>query len=244
MVYQLIAQNKENFDLIIAPGNSGIMMGKITEMTYEYLGIKSPPILKMPIYLRDRTGKRIKFDNSVLIPQIKKQLKNVKNLNKILFVDDEINQNDPKTARVVLNLIKGSVSEKLANKVSVFIVAEGRWKGILRNIDISGFKIKFMPFEIADKKEWKGIFNFVSYEIPWKIQEQIRKYYSDKIIGSKEMFCILFGEPIKLFNNGKPTLSHKWEPILKRKVGNFSKLQGSFKIHIKTLIKETIEEQK
>ncbi len=230
---------KNDFDIILAAGNSGIMMTKITELTYELLKIRLPPIVKIPIYLRDSQGKRIKFDNSVLAPDVQKQIKNIKKIGKILFADDELDEKDPKTIRESIKLIKKTGKAKISDKLTVFVVAEGQ-KGTLARVKSLDCKIKYFPFA-KQTKEWKGVTNFVSYSIQWCIQKEVRKFYSDEKLSATEMFCSLFGEPIRekgKLKGGKPYFSYKWLFLLKRKVKNFKHLQKTFKSHIRTLIKE------
>jgi len=212
-----------DFDVILAPGNSGTMMAWLAVLAYGRLGMKAPPVIRIPIRLRDRKGRRIRFDNSVLLPAIMRQLGNAPT-DRVLFVDDELSEKDPRTLKEVLRLFRKAGGQAH----EVFVVAEGRGP------QIKGFNVKYFPFA-RQTKEWKGVRNFVSYAIPWSIQKRIRERYSDDVIDSKELFCILLGEPVRGLRGGRPVLSHKWEPILKRNIRGFSGLQKDFRNHLKRL---------
>jgi orotate phosphoribosyltransferase-like protein len=233
-IYKLLVEKKQKYDLVIGAGNSGINMAKVTEMIYGHLKLKAPPMLKVPTYLRTKSGKRIKFDNSVLIPHLKKEIKNVKKIENILFVDDDISKGAT-TLREVLRLI----SKLNITQTTVTIVAEDY--GFSNHAKIKNYKIKFYPFS-KKSKEWKGISNFISYGIPYNIFKPIRDLYSDKQIDSKERFSILLGEPVRGLKDKKPILTHKWDNILKRKIKNFDVLKKKFKNHIKKKIAEAIGE--
>lgn len=235
-IKSLIKNN--NFDVILAPGNSGIMMAKLTSMTYSNLNLKCPPIIKFATYLRNRFGKLIHFDNSIIIPDIKKELKDVKNIEKILYVDDDVNCANPRTFKETISILKKAAGEKLSKKATVFVVVEGRRRGGLKRVKRLNIRIKYMPFVLITK-EWKAISNFVSYGIPWNIQLVVRKYYSDKVVDSKELFSILLKEPIRDFRNNKPILSHRQENKMKRKIKGFNNIQREFEKHIKSLIKSS-----
>lgn len=237
---------KKDFDIILASGNSGIMMAKITEMTYKHLGKKMPPIVKIPIYLRDRMGKRIKFDNSVLITEVQKQIKNIKKIEHILVVDDDLNEKYPKTVIESIKLVNKAGEDKISKRLDVFVVAEGETgKGKLGRVKSLDCNIIYFPFA-KETKEWKGISNFVSYGIPWEYQKKIRKFYSDEELEAKKIFCILLREPIRSkgkFKGGKPYFSYKWNSMLKEKIRNFEKLQKGFERHIKNLIREAVKKR-
>lgn len=231
---------KNDFDFILAPGNSGLMMAKITEFIYWNLKIKIPSIVKIPIYLRDVKGTRIKFDNSVLASDIKNQIKHVKHIKSVLLVDDELGEKDPKTVRECIKLIQTAGKAK-SDTCTVFVVAEGQ-KGKLYRVKSLGCNIRYFPFA-KQTKEWHGVNNFVSYGIPRHIQKEIRKFYSDKKLSATEMFCSLLGEPTRekgKLRNGKPYFSYKWTGLLKKKVKSFKTLQKEFEKHIKNLVRETV----
>jgi hypothetical protein len=237
---KVLAQ-KNDFDLILAPGNSGLMMAKITELVYNQLKIKIPPIIKIPVYLRDVKGKRIPFDNSVLVPDVKNQIKNVKDIETVLLVDDELSEKDPKTVRECIKLIQKAGETKLSEKLTIFIVAEGQ-KGKLSKVKSLGCNIWYFPFA-KQTKEWAGVSNFVSYGIPWNIQKEVRKFYSDEKLSASEIFCSLLGEPTRekgKLKKGKPYFSYKWTALLKRKIKNFKNLQKEFENHIKSLVIEIV----
>jgi adenine/guanine phosphoribosyltransferase-like PRPP-binding protein len=228
---------ESDFDLILAPGNSGVFMAKITSMTYNYIGKSAPLIIKIPLYLKDRMGGRIKFDNSVLIPDVKRQIERVKKIRKILIVDDELTEKNPATVRASIELLTAAGKIKMPD-LTVFVIAEGQ-TGSLKLAKSFG-KICYLPFAKASK-EWMGVYNFVSYSIPWEIQSKIREFYSDSVLNSGEIFCLLLGEPIRSkgkLRRGKPYFSYVWNNAVKNKIRDFGELQKEFKSYIMNLIKD------
>jgi len=83
MIYLLIKEKQERFDLLVGGGNSGIAVLEIVKMVYQKAGVDVPPIVLFPV-IRPSNEKEVNFDKSLTA----RQLKNIKKLNRLLFVDD------------------------------------------------------------------------------------------------------------------------------------------------------------
>src|SRR5689334_15222725 len=92
-IYYLIYEKDLKFDLVIGSGNTGILCAKFTELVYKKIEKEVPPILQIPVlrYKGEEKSENL-FDNSVLFPDLEEFLhtNNIKKLDKVLFVDDEI----------------------------------------------------------------------------------------------------------------------------------------------------------
>lgn len=238
MIYHLIEEEKKRFDIIIAAGDSGIGMVGITGMIFTELNVEFPQVLSLPIY-RFLPGSDEKasnrFDNSHLIPPLRKQLRGLGNIKRMLFVDDEIG--DGNTVEIALELIlEASKKEGIRfDRPICTIVAEdqGFDPGRIK-LEV---KIDFQPYT----SEIKGLNNVITYHIPYKFYSPIRKLYSDKELESKALVNILLGLPLKDFNSGKPRFSYKYNNIIKEKISNFKQIQGEYRKFLKEEIEKSIK---
>ena len=143
-IKNLILDDAVKVDLVVASGNSGLAVGKFTEMIYEELGLSFPKKLSIPFYrflpgYHDDLSKI--FNNGIFLSDVVKQLKNIDNMENVLFVDDEIGQgitaigifklinqaleklgrvkikNKPETMNSYLGLLKHGNTNKLKNVI-------------------------------------------------------------------------------------------------------------------------------
>lgn len=127
IITNLVRDNKISFDLLIGSGDTGIAMVKLTEMILSEINVPIPTKLVIPYYrfVEKHMGEGESFQgNSILLPEIKDQLKDIKNIQNILFVDDEIGKG--RTIKGIVELIfqaKGELSQK---RINLYIVAEDR----------------------------------------------------------------------------------------------------------------------
>lgn len=232
-IYRLVVEQQRRFDLLVGAGNSGVGMVKCTQLIYDHLQIQVPPTLVLPIYRhwpKDARTEENLFDNAVLLPEVKRQLGGPGSLRKILFVDDEIGGGT--ALRAVVNLLQLARPNQ-SGDMAVTVVAENH--GFNADIKIAGISIQFFPYA----EEIKGLNNLVSYGIPYAIERPITRLYNDKQIGSVERFNLLLGEPVKKMENSQPCFSVEREE-LKRRIKDFSGLQGRFEKHIRQLIASAI----
>lgn len=244
-LHHLIVCEGLEADLIVAPGNSGAMMAGITALTYEAIGESVPRLLRIPLYLRDReSGKRIEFDNSVLLPDVCEQVSDIGRIRTILHVDDETHEEDPRTLKCALDLIASALPAGARGpEAMVHVVAE-----LHQPVPVSralrahkGWQVRFHP-HARETTEWPGVQNFVSKGMPCELRKPFLDLYPDDL-WNKEVFCILLGEPIRAFRDGgRPVLSHAWEARLREELKGFDALQEAFRAHLRTLIGEAIGE--
>lgn len=239
ILYYIVVEKKSFFDLVIGAGDSGIALTKIVEMFYKKANIQSPPILNIPI-TRFKYGFDL-YDNSILIPEVQKKLEDLKNLNKVLIVDDEISNGV--TLKATLNVLLSSTNiEKVTYPLTVTLVAEDQ--DFKSDDFMDQVTIKMYPFS----KKIEGMFTVVRYIVPWKIEQKIRKYFNDDQIGSKSLINLLLDLPIKettpIHELKLPIakFTNKELNLLKKEVPEFKKFQEEFKASIEKWIDESIKE--
>lgn len=238
VLYYLIAEKEHNFDLIVGAGDSGVGMARLSEMVYQQCNIPIPRILNLPI-ARFKYGFDL-YDNSVLIPEAKKQLKDTKNLEHILVVDDEISHGV--TLKAAVEVILGAMEEKVSSPLNVTCVAEDQ------DFDSQNFmeqvELEVYPFA----KPIEGLFSVVSYIVPWEIEKQVREHFNDQDINSKVLLNILLDlpakerEPVKDIMLPKAEFTYKYNELVKHKVSNFDQLQSRFRECVIKWINEAINE--
>jgi hypoxanthine phosphoribosyltransferase len=230
-----VKQNKQ-FDLVVAVGNTGLIMGKFAEMIYQELDLVFPPQLTVP-FVRFQKGFEENvdklFDNSYLLPEIIEQIKNIAELKNVLFVDDEIGRGI--TAKTCLKLLNQALAD--LGKPSVreyYVVAEDM------NFQFSVLEfpeIRFVPYA----KDTHGINNVIFFITPEKFQKPIRE-----VLGDERQFAffkitsLLLGLPVKDHKDALPVYTDEYLKIAQAKIPDFAKLQTGYQEHLKKLIKNCL----
>jgi hypothetical protein len=176
----LIKRNE--FDLLLFGGDSGIGLSKITELVYEQLDKKPPTMISLPIirmepkWLDDHGQEVKKFDNSIFIPQIKDRVNSLNKLENLAFIDDEIGKGI--TARAIVNLaIETADENKLQKPLNLTILAEDQNfnpENFLENVNCDIY-----PFATQNEE----IYNVLCRVVPWSIQKQIRDHFTNEQMG-------------------------------------------------------------
>jgi len=235
-IKNLISDEAVKVDLVVASGNSGLAVGKFTEMIYEELGLSFPKKLSIPFYrflpgYHDDLSKI--FNSEIFLPDVVKQLKNIDNLENVLFVDDEIGQGV--TAIGIFKLINQALEKLGRIKIKNFyIVAEDQ--GFKPPKDLP--QIKFIPYD----KELDGYNNVIFFVNPEELEAPIVK-----VMGDDDKFPfhqrtnILLNLPVKYFNKGNPVYTEKYLELAKQKILNLAELQNKYIKHLKDLIENCLE---
>lgn len=240
-IYKLIKGDNIRFDLIIGSGDSGISMTKLTGLVYKAVELNPPPVINIPLlrYSKPKIywseNPEDFFDNSVLIPEIKKQLEDIVYLGNVLFVDDEIGVG--MTARTIFKYILDIVEpNKRVSKVNFVIVAESF--GDYFEFNDERANIIFKPFSVGIN----DVYSVISYIVPWEIEKQINEYFTEKELGSKEILNILLGLPTKELVNGKPEFSFKKNKLAEERMPNLEDLKQQFGDLLTQWLRESIAE--
>ncbi len=231
VIKELLIERQVTFDLIVASGNSGLIMAKFTELLYEYLGKPAPDILRIPFY-RFFPGKEENFDNYILLTSIIEELKPCGNINSVLFVDDEIEKGT--TAFGSLELMNAALDKLGRPRIQNFyIVAEDH--GFMLPTKYS--EVKFFPHDTKTGDYVKAIF----FTTPPELEKPLLD-----VLGEDEVFrfhnrrSVLFNLPVKDFNKGKPIFTNKYLTLAKESISNLATLQEAYYNNLRSLINDCL----
>lgn len=229
---QLVYFN-EKYEIVLGAGNSGLFMTRITQMAYEYLNIKAPLILNLPIYRFKEDGKTPN-NNSFLAQQVKEKLQNLDSINNILFVDDEIMR--ALTAKECFNLILQA--NPSISRLNTTIVAENHffeWHYKIPKVSISFFA--YSPLI-------QGLNGNIGYLIPEDLYKEVSSLISEVVSYNHVMAIVVGGALKKKDNDGNPYFDFAVEASLRNKIINYEDKKSSLMNHLQELVKEGIEEYK
>lgn len=223
---------KENYDLLLGSGNSGLFMTKIAKMTYDALNITTPSVLNLPIY-RFKEDDTTLYDNSFLITHVKEKLKILSTINNILFVDDEIMRG--LTAKKCFNLIlKASPN---INHLNATIIAENHffeWHYKIPKVSISFFA--YSPLI-------QGLNGNIGYFIPQKLFNNIQQNIPE-LKSYNQAMAIVIGGGIKKIENNKGHFDFDIELVLKNNLINYGEQKNALLEELKNLVIEAVKEFK
>ena len=229
---QLVDFN-EKYDLVLGAGNSGLFMTRITQMTYEYLNIKTPFILNLPIYRFKEDG-TTPNDNSFLTQQVKEKLQNLDSINNILFVDDEIMR--ALTAKECFNLILQANTN--INHFNATIIAENHffeWHYKIPKVSISFFA--YSPLI-------QGLNGNIGYLIPEDLYKEVSSLISEAVSYNHVMAIVVVGALKRKDNNDNPYFDFVVEVSLKNKITNYEDKKSSLMSKLQELVREGVEKYK
>lgn len=237
VLYFLITEKQANFDLMVGAGDSGSAVAFLAELVFRKCQKPCPKIIRIPvlrynkpdIYWSDK--KEDFFDNKALIPQIRDQLKNLEKFENILYVDDETGYG--LTFRTISNYLVDTSPKNTKLPLNFTVVAEDfgfNWEGN------ESIHINFYPFSTG----YDGLYNVISYIVPYETELEIRKVFPEKELGPKAILSILLNLPVK--NLTKPEFNYDALERAKREVKNFSNLQTNFLKLVEQMISDGIKD--
>ena len=231
MLYFLIKEKKEVFDLLVSGGNSGVAAIEITKMVYQVAQIKSPPTVLFPI-VRPSNKENIQIDNNL----VEEQLRSVKKLDRLLFVDDEIMR--AQTAKICFETIRDFLGKSKVNPcLSCTIVAENHF--FIWRYDLKGVAVRFLPFATV-LQGYNGNFGYL---IPGKLIKKLALILGEPI-DRNQALAILLGGKRKIVRNKISTFDYEVERKIINKVKDYNREKKGFIKKIENLVKEGIEECK
>lgn len=237
MIYKLLQEEQKHFDVLLVGGNSGLMMGRITQEIFDKLNVKRPPLIAIP-FVKCKPEREGSIRNFIGIFQdeIRDQIGNInfKDFKNVLFVDDEIG--DGCTADVCMEaLLKATGTD--SKLVNYYIVAEDHG---FKASNIKSVNAIYYPFA----RKNIDVNNIISYCIPAVIDQQIRKVLPNDLYHAKRRFNVLLDLPSRdkkqLFSNYNYQLNEK----VRQNISNIEELKTDFQIFLSKLISNGIEEYK
>lgn len=236
LLYKLVVIEGNKFDLIVGAGDSGAFMAKIGELFYRQIKKIPPPIIYIPLlrYIEPGVADGVYFDNSVLLPQIKKQINSLSNFKNVLFVDDEIRKGH--AAKSCIELILAALpKKKIPKRILYTIIAENHhfeW-----HYDVPPVAIRYYAFSRIIPGVNGAVFDFIS--------DSIAKIFRNErgSIIKKQLANIFVNGFSKQIFNGVPLFSKELANYLLNTT-HFPKTQKIIFIRLKHIISEGIGEYK
>lgn len=235
LLYRLAFAENNDFDLIIGAGDSGAFMARTAEIFF----IKEKreiPVIYLPIQRYTAEGEAVGkyFDNSVLLPRIRENIQNLKKIEKVLFVDDEIWK--AWAAKETIRLILGAADKnKIANYILYTIIAEHH--GFEWHYTLPPVAIKFYSFSKKIPGVNGSIFEIISDEA-WN---KFKKYKKD--LSKKQLANLFLNGIIKASGSKEPEFSKELGNKL-LKIASFKEAKKDIKNRIEYLIDIAINEYK
>ncbi len=195
----VLAQNIQ-FDLLVAGGNTGLVMADLTRRIYARLGLGAPRELLLPIYRYDpgfRDDPAHRFDNSCLWPEVEQAMRGCRALRNVLFVDDEIGLGI--TALTLLDFVQRWRREQLAaDGFDYYVVAEDQ--GFEPRGGPPGVEVHFAPYA----GEIDGWNNVIANIVPPKYTQPLEQVFPEATLPFHQRLNLLLNLPIKELVDGKP----------------------------------------
>lgn len=189
-MYKLVVEQSIKYDVIIIGGNTGLAMARFTQSFYETVKVEPPVVLKTTPQ-RYKPGTKHEdekpenlFDNSVLINDIKNQIRDYKigQFKNILFVDDEIYLGS--TAKTCIDILSRVANDQ---KLHYTIIAEDSG---FTGFDLpENVEMKFIPFS----KEIDGFYNMIMSIIPNEINRELELVFPHDEIPFHKRINLLLG---------------------------------------------------
>lgn len=238
---KLLVEEKQQFDLVVGPGDSGAVMVKFTQYVYEVLQIPPPKFLWLPV-LRpsqeyfDQASLKAEEQIEVFSKTVRKQI-STEVIGRILFVDDEIGQGE--AMQVAISAVaKARGQHQLADHVTVLAEDHGF---AADKIELPNTVVEFRPFSAYVG----GIYNAIFWLIPSRFEEPIKQALRGKKVDSdKYPMSILLNVPLKELANGYPIFSYRFHELVAARVPNLPALQKEFQDYIRRVTNEIIFNRK
>lgn len=216
-IYSLIKEN--DYDLIISPGNSGLIMTEISKTVYEYSKKEFPKSFVLPIY-RDGTKYEEKLD--------------IKRADNVLFVDDEIMTGT--SAKECIKAIVRSFPDSA--HIDVTIVAEHmffEW-----HYKIPGVSVHFYPYGRAKS----GKTNNISHILSDRNFKKLTKYIPIHAEKKQVLAMLLSGKLKNKNNNGEWFFDETVEGKVVARTKDYANIKREALTDINLYVKSGIEKHK
>jgi hypothetical protein len=229
MVYHFISR-EEKLDLITSGGNSGVATTAIAQLVYEKTGLIPPPIVVLPV-IRPSNKDGIKIDTSYL----QLRLKGIKNISRILFVDDEIMRGQ--TAKICFEAIWGQLkNETEKTRLSCTIIAENHF--FVWRYDLEGIAVRFLPFAMV-LQGYNGNFGYL---IPSDLLNGIQEALKQDVPDRNEALAILLGNKRKVLSGKTAVFQNDMGVIMSEYIENYANKREVFISRIEELVEQGIQE--
>jgi hypothetical protein len=232
-------QQRDRFDLLIAPYNSGAALAAIGSMVCAKQGLPFfSQTLLLPVFTPYRfTGtpgepepKALPYDNSRLIPALQAQYTGWPPPTRVLFIDDEIGNGTAFTSAMTL------CKEVFAARGDIACTIVAEENGFRVDYSFPGVRANLIPFARRPSPEISGVlFDIVPEAI---VSEFARIGVSDR----KQIACTLLELPVKTLDGRTPTITHDLVRKARLLLPEFQELRRQFFRRIHDLAEEGWQE--
>lgn len=216
-LYKLI--NKIEFDLLVFPGNSGVMLRPVAEMVYEYSKLDFPNYIELPVY-RDKTDYSGKFD----IPAC----------NEVLIIDDEIATGS--SAKICMETVLRSMTG--VSFVNFTILAENMY--FEWNKRVPGAFVYFYGYA----NSIHGMTNNISHILSDKDFKVLSKYIPINAEKKQVLAMLLAGKIKNKNNNGEWVFDEAIEGKVVARTDKYVQIKKGIIADIYGYVKSGIEKDK
>lgn len=231
LLYILIKEKGEKFDLIASGGNSGTFVQEIVKMIYRNAGVELPPMVLFPIY-RPSNEEGVTISKDV----VEEQLKGLKNIRKILFVDDEIMRGQ--TAKACFETIRDYFRDKNENFfLNCTIVAENH--NFIWSYDLKNISVRYLPFAFV-LQGYNCNFGYLMPEETVKMMEQI----TGEPIDRNQAMALLLGGRKKVEKEKVASFVSEKDLDLNNKIPNYNQMKTEINKIFEDLVIAGIREYK
>lgn len=197
LLYRLCIEEKNSYDVVIGPGDSGAVMVYFAELFFREVAKPCPQKLIVPVqrFIDPDDEASGSYDNNNLLSLVKEQLGDIIS-RKVLFVDDEIwkAHSASASASLVVNALPPSVRE---DRILFTIIAENH--GFEWHYDIPPIAIQYYAFSKKLPGINNAILRFSSQEQQQMINEHIGPYLNAADTdGQTRKMDILFNNQVKV----------------------------------------------
>ncbi len=236
ILYMLLIEKEISFDALIAGGNTGLIMGRLAQLTFDRLGISKPPMLSIPHQRARRSDPATDLPertNKVFALGVYNQIYdfNVPKIGNLLFIDDEISKGTNAYTCAISVLDSGASKSKL----EYYIVAEDQ--NFVPKDYPSNINIHFHPFA----KLIKGLNNTIVYITPPELEGPLKKITSNS---TKKAMMILMGLPIRDKTISQDNFDYLLNARASIEISHLGELMAEMSHLISKLIDEGIQEYK
>lgn len=260
LLHDLIFVRNNKFDVVFGPADSGVFMAKTVEMLYKIEGVSAiPKVLVLPIQRYEHpcsdTGEPFEnISNKSLVEHLKSELAVFKEVNNVLFVDDEISS-EALTAKAVLKLLL-KVEEKVnPNNLIYTIIAENH--GFQWKYDVPASE-GFVPLPIryyayGNKQRWYDfdkkqeyhangtVFSVMPDDIFSKYKGRYNLICKNKDFAKKHLISLFLDGRIKVSKEGVLVLSHDLLTEVQSRTESFEEDRTRFIDKVENLVRKAIE---
>lgn len=222
------------FDLVVAPYNSGAVMVRLAERVARSQGVPFWPALLIPVFTPYRfadlaSSRAMPYDNAALIPEVRKTLASFQRpVRALLFIDDEIGNG--RAFEESLRVVTAALGEDHHAPCSCVIVADE--DGAHAAYSFPGMDVSFVPYAVRPSPNVSGVIFDV---VPDSIVDAFRGVGRGQL-DKKQVASILFGLPVKTLINGVPRVTNELSREAAEVVRNLAQLRKKFDAYIDGLI--------